>query len=241
MAEFKILPDPGSLAREVTSIAIRELGQAIDETGLATWVLAGGSTPAAAYRQLAERPTDIDWNHVHVVMGDERCVPLDHADSNWRQAAELLLSQVPIPAEGQTPPPIELSPEAAAAQYEEMLLKLPNHRNNKPRLDHVWLGMGEDGHCLSLFPGRPELEITDRLVVPVHNSPKPPPDRISLTLGALQGARSCLIIAGGAGKAPAVARARAGDLTVPVALAARTVEQAGGKVTWLLDEAAAAR
>ncbi len=108
-----------------------------------------------------------------------------------------------------------------------------------PRLDVVWIGVGPDGHCLSLFPGRPEVEVRDRLVVPVCGAPKPPPDRVSLTLTALTGAERLLVLAAGAGKAEAVARARAGDQRLPLTRAVAAVERAGGTVTWLLDRAAA--
>jgi 6-phosphogluconolactonase len=99
--------------------------------------------------------------------------------------------------------------------------------------------VGEDGHCLSLFPGRLELEVDDRLVVAVHDSPKPPPDRVSLTLAALAGTERLLILAAGAAKAEPVARARAGDDRLPVTRAVAAVRSAGGSVTWLLDRAAA--
>jgi 6-phosphogluconolactonase len=110
-----------------------------------------------------------------------------------------------------------------------------------PRLDLVWLGVGPDGHCLSLFPGFPELEVVDRAVLPVHGAPKPPPDRISLTLAALTGADRLVVLVSGAEKADAVARARAGDVGLPITRAVTTVQDAGGSVTWLLDRAAAGR
>jgi 6-phosphogluconolactonase len=100
--------------------------------------------------------------------------------------------------------------------------------------------VGEDGHCLSLFPGLPEVEVSDRLVVPVHDSPKPPPDRVSLTLAALAGTERLLVLAAGPAKAGPVARARAGDDRLPITRAVAAVRGAGGAVTWLLDRAAAA-
>jgi 6-phosphogluconolactonase len=108
-----------------------------------------------------------------------------------------------------------------------------------PRLDLVWIGVGPDGHCLSLFPGFPEVEVRDRLVVPVHGAPKPPPDRVSLTLAALTGTDRLLVLVSGAEKADAVARAMAGDASLPITRAVATVESAGGTVTWLLDRSAA--
>jgi 6-phosphogluconolactonase len=172
-------------------------------------------------------------------MGDERCVPPGHPDSNWGQAAAALLDHVPVPDHHLLRPPGELGPEAAADAYQAALAALPATPGGTPRLEVVWLGVGEDGHCLSLFPGRPEVEASDRLVVGVHDSPKPPPERISLTLAALAGTERLLVLAAGPGKAAAVARARAGDDRLPVTRAVAAVRSGGGSVTWLLDRAAA--
>jgi 6-phosphogluconolactonase len=174
-------------------------------------------------------------------MGDERCVPVTDPDSNWGQAAAALLDHVPVPASHLLRPQGELGAEAAADAYQAALAGLPpDPGGTAPRLEVVWLGVGEDGHCLSLFPGHPELEVTDRLVVGVHDSPKPPPDRVSLTLAALGGTERLLVLAAGAGKAEPVARARAGDDRLPLTRAVAAVRAAGGSVTWLLDRAAAA-
>jgi len=156
------------------------------------------------------------------------------------QAAAALLDHVPVPAHHLLRPQGELGAEPAADAYQATLAALPAAPGGAPRLEVVWLGVGEDGHCLSLFPGRPEVEVGDRLVVPVHDSPKPPPDRVSLTLAALAGTERLLVLAAGAGKAGAVARARAGDDRLPVTRAVAAVRSAGGSVTWLLDRAAVA-
>jgi 6-phosphogluconolactonase len=173
-------------------------------------------------------------------MGDERCVPVTDPDSNWGQAAAALLDHVPVPASHLLRPQGELGAEEAAGAYQAALAELPPAPGGAPRLEVVWLGVGEDGHCLSLFPGRPELEVTVRLVVGVHDSPKPPPDRVSLTLAALAGVERLLVLAAGAAKAEPVARARAGDDRLPITRAVAAVRAAGGSVTWLLDRAAAA-
>jgi 6-phosphogluconolactonase len=107
-----------------------------------------------------------------------------------------------------------------------------------PKLDLVWLGMGEDGHTLSLFPGQEFLDESSELVLPIHNSPKPPPDRISLSLKALKNVTQCFILAQGAGKAEVVARALKQDLSLPIARAIKTIESGGGKVNWIIDKAA---
>jgi len=238
----KVVDGPDELAEAAARAAVADLEAAVEAHGTATWVLTGGDTPLAAYRRLAAHDlrAGVEWDRVRVAMGDERCVPVTDPDSNWGQAAAALLDHVPVPASHLLRPPGELGAEAAADAYQAALAELPPAPGGSPRLEVVWLGVGEDGHCLSLFPGRPELEVADRLVVPVHDSPKPPPDRVSLTLAGLAGTERLLVLAAGAAKAEPVARARAGDDRLPITRAVAAVRAAGGSVTWLLDRAAAA-
>jgi 6-phosphogluconolactonase len=237
----QVLEGPGELAEAAARAAVADLEAAVEAHGTATWVLTGGGTPVAAYRRLAAHDLrgGVEWDRVRVAMGDERCVPVDDPDSNWGQAAAALLDHVPVPLHHLLRPPGELGAEAAADAYQAALATLPTAAGT-PRLEVVWLGVGEDGHCLSLFPGRPEVDVADRLVVPVHHSPKPPPDRVSLTLAALTGTERLLVLAAGPAKADPVARARAGDDRLPLTRAVAAVRSAGGEVTWLLDRAAAA-
>ena len=238
----QVVDDPGELAEAAARAAVADLEAAVEAHGSATWVLTGGGTPVAAYRRLAAHDlrTGVEWDRIRVAMGDERCVPVHHPESNWGQAAAALLDHVPVPDHQLLRPPAELGAEAAADAYQAALAGLPTVAGGAPRLEVLWLGVGEDGHCLSLFPGRPEVEVTDRLVVPVHHSPKPPPDRISLTLAALAGTERLLVLAAGEAKAEPVARARAGDDRLPLTRAVAAVRAAGGTVTWLLDRDAAA-
>jgi 6-phosphogluconolactonase len=238
----EVVADAAALAEAAARRAVADLEAAVEAHGSATWVLTGGGTPVAAYRRLAAHDlrTGVEWDRIRVAMGDERCVPVDHPDSNWGQAAAALLDHVPVPDHHRLRPRGELPAERAADDYQAALRALPRAAGGGPRLEVLWLGVGEDGHCLSLFPGRPELEVADRLVVAVHHSPKPPPDRISLTLAALAGVERLLVLASGDAKAAAVAAALAGDRDLPIARAAATVREAGGEVTWLLDRAAAA-
>jgi 6-phosphogluconolactonase len=238
----QVVDGPEELAEAAARAAVAGLEAAVEAHGSATWVLTGGGTPTAAYRRLAAHDlrAGVEWDRLRVAIGDERCVPVDHPDSNWGQAAAALLDHVPVPGRQLLRPPAELGPEVAADAYQAALAALPAGPAGVPRLELVWLGVGEDGHCLSLFPGHPELEVADRLVVAVHDSPKPPPDRVSLTLPALAGTERLVVLASGAGKAEAVARARAGDDRLPLARAVARVRAAGGSVTWLLDQAAAA-
>jgi 6-phosphogluconolactonase len=241
MSRVQVVAGPEELAEAAARAALADLEAAIDAHETCTWVLTGGTTPQAAYRRLARHDLRdaVEWGRLRVAMGDERCVPPRDPESNWGQAAAALLDHVPLAESQRLRIRGELEAEAAAKDYEAALERLPR-ADGVPRLDVVWLGVGPDGHCLSLFPGRPEVEVTDRLVVPVHGAPKPPPERVSLTLAALTGAERLLVLASGQGKAQAVARARAGDQSLPVTRAVATVERAGGSVTWLLDRPAAA-
>ncbi|HKE99343.1 MAG TPA: 6-phosphogluconolactonase [Actinomycetes bacterium] len=240
-ATLQVLDDPAAVALAAAQATADALAEAVERRGSATWALTGGSTPLAAYRLLAAGTPGppVPWPRLRLAMGDERLVPEDDPGSNWGQAAAALLDHVPVPPAGRLQPRTWLPPEEAAADYERRLRALPAAASGWPLLDLVWLGVGEDGHCLSLFPGHPELDVTDRLVVAVRGAPKPPPDRISLTLPALRGTAGCLVVAVGAGKAAALARALAGDRRLPVSRAVAEVAAAGGSVTWLLDRAAA--
>jgi 6-phosphogluconolactonase len=238
----EVVADPDALAEAAARLAVADLEAAVEAHGSATWVLTGGGTPVAAYRRLAAHDlrAGVEWDRVRVAMGDERCVPVDDPDSNWGQAAAALLDHVPIPDHHRLRPRGELPAAAAADASQAALAGLPGAGAGAPRLELVWLGVGEDGHCLSLFPGRPEVEVTDRLVVAVEDAPKPPPRRISLTLAALARTERLLVLAAGPAKAAPVARARAGDDRLPLARAVAAVRVAGGSVTWLLDHAAVA-
>jgi 6-phosphogluconolactonase len=237
----EVVADAAALAEAAARRAVADLEAAVEAHGSATWVLTGGTTPTAAYRRLAARDlrTGIEWDRIRVAMGDERMVPVGHPDSNWGQAAAALLDHVPVPDHHLLRPRGELPAEAAADAYDAVLRRLPAAPGGGPRLELLWLGVGEDGHCLSLFPGRPELEVGGRLVVAVHHAPKPPPDRISLTLEALAGVERLLVLAAGGTKAAAIAGARGEAPELPVARAAAAVRRAGGAVTWLLDRATA--
>jgi 6-phosphogluconolactonase len=210
--EFQVLATPEEVARAAADQIVVALNG-----GARTLVLAGGNTPKRCYELLAG--AEVKWGRVTVLFGDERCVPPDHPDSNYRMAREALLDRV-APA---TVHRIagELGPDEAAAAYDSLVGALAP-------LDVVLLGAGEDGHTASLFPGHPEVQAKG-WAVGVRNAPKPPPDRVSITLAALQGARHVIVLATGSGKADAVAKARRGE--VPSGMIAGAL--------WLIDRAAA--
>lgn len=231
--------DATAVAAVAASDAIARLQTAIAERGQAVWVLAGGSSPMAAYRLIAEQYADqVDWAQVTVLIGDERMVPITDADSNLGTIAEVLFEHPAMRVITALWPSVDAPAEEAALQYEAALRALPADVAGAPIIDLVWLGVGEDGHTLSLFPGHPDFVPTADLVIAVHNSPKPPPTRITLTRAALDGARRVVIFATGAGKKDALAKALAtGEL--PIAQVAQHAARAGAEVTWLFDEAAA--
>jgi 6-phosphogluconolactonase len=194
--------------------------------------LAGGTTPRRAYELLAVEIDDPSG--VHWWFGDERCVPPTDADSNFRLVTESLLVTGAIPTALVHRIAGELEPSTAAAVYEdELRAHVRAGDAGVPRLDLALLGLGEDGHTASLFPGDPSLQVVDRLVVPVVAS-KPPSQRITMTLPLLRAAESLVILATGAGKRDAVSRVLAGpDAATPASLLA------DGSLTLILDEAAA--
>ncbi|MCD2449364.1 6-phosphogluconolactonase [Methylicorpusculum oleiharenae] len=180
--------------------------QAIKERGVFKLVLAGGSTPDKVYHLLSE--SRADWANWHIYYGDERCLPADHPERNSQMAQASLLGKVAIPAEQIHTMPTELGPEPAAAAYREVIAGVDS-------FDTVLLGMGEDGHTASLFPGH--VNSPDETVHAIYNSPKPPPERVSLSAKTLSQTRQLLFLVTGEGKRDAVQQWRQG-IILPVAL-----------------------
>ena len=186
---LKCFEDREAMGRAVAA-AFVEAAQAVESFTVA---LAGGRTVEPLYRCLAELQGEVPWERVHVFWSDERYVSPTDPDSNVRMARELLLNHVPIPEENVHAPRTDLAePGEAARRYEETL--------REHSLDWVLLGLGEDGHVASLFLGRPELAEKQRIVVAVHDSPKPPPIRLTLTPAAINAAREVHLLVAGAPK-----------------------------------------
>jgi 6-phosphogluconolactonase len=198
--------------------------------------LSGGSTPRRLYELLAQ--ADVPWDRVHWFWGDERFVPPDHADSNYRMAREALLARAPVPSANIHAIPTEgLSPEEAASAYERTLQRFYGADvlvRERPLFDVTLLGLGEDGHTASLFPGHPALGEERRWVLAVRGARKEA--RITLTYPALQASRETAFLVTGAAKKDALARARAGDRTIP----AGRLRPVGG-LHWFIDRAAAGK
>lgn len=237
MTEPRVLTydDPDELAREAARGFVEQAEAAVSERGSFVVALAGGSTPEATYQELARdyagRPL---WASTHVFFGDERTVPPDDEDSNYRMAREALLDHVSVA--GVYRMRGELSPEMAAAEYERDLQGF--FGAGEPIFDLIQLGIGSDGHTASLFPRTPALDVDDRWAVanPVE---KLDTVRLTLTVPVLNAARAVEFLVSGEGKAEAVAEVLRGDAD-PRDYPSKMIRPESGPV-WRLDRAAASR
>ncbi len=211
----------------------------IQERGAFNLALAGGSTPGPVYELLAEVP-DIDWRRTRVFWSDERCVPPDHADSNYRMARETLLDRLPQSPGFAARMPGELPPEQAAGAYEKTIREnVPAEKSGIPLFDLILLGMGDDGHTASLFPGSMALNVTDRLVTAAYVS-KFDSYRLTFTYLLLNAGRHVLILVSGASKADALKAVLMGPHQ-PNEFPVQGVQPTTGQLRWLVDADAAQR
>jgi 6-phosphogluconolactonase len=236
MAEIRTYPDAASLARAAAEHFVTLATQAMTARGRFVVALSGGSTPRAAYTLLAsdEFVARVDWPRVHVFWGDERCVPPDHAESNYRMARETLLDKIPIPAENIHRIQGELPPDQAATAYQAELEAVLGAGG---RFDLILLGMGEDGHTASLFPGTTALHEQTRWVV-AHYVDKLSAWRVTLTPVAINAAAHVTFLVSGAGKAERLREVLDGPHQ-PDVLPAQIVRPTDGRLLWLADAAAA--
>ncbi|MGQ0718310.1 MAG: 6-phosphogluconolactonase [Pseudonocardiales bacterium] len=237
----------GVLAAATAARLVTRLVDIQTASGSASLVLTGGDIGIAVLRQVASTPaaTTVDWRRLDVYWGDERFLPGGHPDRNETQAREALLDHVGVnPAQvhpmGVSGGPWGDDPDAAAQAYEDLLLHRlrPEDRGPVPSFDICCLGVGDDGHVASVFPGSPAVYETERAVIGVRGSPKPPPTRITLTLPAIRCAAEVWLIVSGSAKAAAVTMALggAGEVQLPAAGA-----QGRRRTLWLLDRPAAAK
>ena len=236
--EIVIHDDAADLARHVAADLLAVITLAQSEGREPHVALTGGTIADALHRELARQSATsrADWSRVHVWWGDERFVPADSPDRNARQAAQALLDHVSVdpghvhamPAAGEVP-----DVEAGAVAYAEDVRSLSG-----AEFDLVMLGVGPDGHVASLFPGFPQLEVDDDIAVAVTGSPKPPPERISLTLPALNRARAVWFLVSGAEKADAVRRSLPHPSQIPGETSGTTGEASGttGEASGTTDE-----
>jgi 6-phosphogluconolactonase len=236
----RTLPSQTALAEAAAEYFVSTATAATRAHGRFLVALAGGSTPEALYRLLAspKHRSAVDWPRIEVYFGDERCVPLDSEDSNYRKARAALLDHVPLRRDKIHPMPGFFASQDGALLYEATLRGTFGPDTPWPRFDLVLLGMGDDGHTVSLFPGMPALDEDGRWVVgtdvPAYVKPNVP--RITLTLPVLNAAYLVLFLVTGKNKAARVRDVLSGaDTSLPAA----RVRPTNGTLVWLLDEEAA--
>ena len=252
--EVILFPDKTSLSHDAAHRFVSLAAQKLAQGRNFHVALAGGSTPALLYGLLAAAPyyhAVADWSRIHFFFGDERCVPPDSPDSNYRMAHETLSS---ISEQHEEPSrqtkgigtltrmPADLPDhEEAAQQYEETLRRhFHLQADELPRFDLILLGMGPDGHCASLFPHKPALQEKERLVVATEPGLKPFVPRLTLTHPVLNNAANVLFLVAGEDKAETLSRVLDGPPD-PDGLPSQSVLPSHGSVTWLVDRAAASR
>lgn len=213
--------DPATAATKCAETLAQDLRTALAARGRADIALNGGSTPRPVYEQLPALLED--WSGVHVWFGDERCLPLDHEESNFRLASETLIAGAGLRGDQVHRMRGELGPEQGAKAYAaELAEHLELGDGGLPVLDVVHLGLGPDGHTASLFPDHPALQVTGWATVGITDSPKPPPERISLSLACLNAARRRILHTVGEDKRAAVERVLApADPGTPASLLER--------------------
>ncbi len=210
---------------EAVGLIVAAAREAIAERGQFRLSLSGGNTPKPVYQALAAR-TDVDWSKVLITFGDERCVPPDNAQSNYRMAREALLDHVPVPSGQILRLKGEMPPGEAAREYEQALASF-----GEPVFQHdlILLGMGDDGHTASLFPGTAALQETRRMVVENY-VPKFLVYRLTFTYPLLNAARQVAFLVNSSGKEHVLSRVFDGSGDFP----STRVQPTSGRLTWLL-------
>ena len=237
--DVRVYDDAPAVARAAAEMIVDAARAAIDERGAFSLVLSGGSTPKLLHQLLADPAGPfrdrIDWSKVEIYFGDERAVPPDHADSNYKMAQETLLSRVPIQPQNVHRMRGEIEPEAAAIEYGKML----KARFGDGGPDVTLLGMGDDGHTASLFPHTPAVDETHHRTVAqfVEKSTTGPSWRITMTAPFINRSRLVAAMVTGAGKASRLKEVLHGPRD-PRRLPIQLIAPAPGRMIWLVDRAA---
>jgi 6-phosphogluconolactonase len=229
-----------SLSRGAADRILGLSRESISAGGRFAVAISGGSTPQRLYSLLGSDPYQkiVDWTRIHIFWADERAVPRDHADSNFKFAFDTFLSRVPIPEANLLRIRGEDGPEKAARQYEDDLRNFFGQQST-PVFDLIILGMGEDGHTASLFPGSSALAETARLVLPVYPD-RPKTSRVTLTLPVLNNASHLLFLVSGRAKADIVAEVL-GNGKAKTRYPAALVNPSHGSIEWFVDKDAATK
>ena len=234
---IRIFDDPEAMSRGAAELLVGIAKQAVAARGRFSVALSGGGTPRRTYELLATAPyrDQVDWSRAHIFWGDERCVPLDDPRSNARLAREALLGHVPIPPVQVHPMDCSPSPREGARRYEVMLREF--FAPAAPCFDLIMLGLGDNGHTASLFPGTPALTESKRWVAEVY-VPQQELYRLTLTAPIINGAAAVAFLVAGAAKAAVVREVIQGPRD-PLRLPAQLINPQPGELYWLLDKAAA--
>ena len=239
---YRISPSPAEVAKSAAQLFTDAVINAASARGVARVAISGGTTPKAMFALLAAEPfaSQIPWDKLDLFWVDERCVPPDHADSNYRMTREALLSKVPLPADRIHRMEGELDPEVAAARYESTIRNAFRLEGAEtPTFDLILLGMGDDGHTASLFPHTEGLNDLTHIVIANH-VPQKDTWRITLTSPVINQGREVAFLIEGAAKAQVLHDVFLGPFQ-PDTYPSQIIRPASGRLTLLLDSAAAAK
>ena len=239
---YRISPTPAEVAKAAAELFTTAVISAAKARGAARVAISGGTTPKAMFGLLAAEPfaSQIPWDKLDLFWVDERCVPPDHADSNYRMTREALLDKVPLPADRIHRMEGELAPEVAAARYESTIRNAFRLEGAEtPTFDLILLGMGDDGHTASLFPHTEGLNDLTHIVIANH-VPQKDTWRITLTSPVINQARKVAFLIEGAAKAQVLHDVFLGPFQ-PDTYPSQIIRPASGELTLLLDSAAAAK
>lgn len=238
--KIRIFKNMESLSHHAANLFMEQAANAIDKRGRFLVALNGGSTPTRLFQLLATDYSEkVEWNKVHVFWGDERCVPPDDPGSSFGQTREVLLSHVPIPDANIHRVKGELEPVEASKDYALVLKEFASSPYEFPQFDLVYLGMGEDGHTASLFPGSPVDVSEPTLPVTAHYQDRPA-NRVTITQLVFNQAHTVAFMATGDKKAITLAQVLSGRYN-PELYPAQRIEPKNGKLLWLVDEDAASK
>ena len=227
------------LSQAAAELFIETSAQAVLLRGRSLVTLSGGSTPTELYKLLAQSPykEQVDWPRVHAFWGDERCVPIEDSENSYRQAHDVLLGHVPIPLENIHGVESSLEPAEAAKDYADVLKRFASPPLDWPRFDLVLLGMGEDGHTASLFPGS-EMNVSTPTLAVTAQYQNRPANRVTLTPLVFNSARRIIFLVSGESKAQTLANVLYGGYD-PEQLPAQRIRPTDGEVIWMVDKLAA--
>jgi 6-phosphogluconolactonase len=247
--DVRIFDDLELLSRAAAELFIEDSKQAVSRRGRFLVVLSGGSTPMELYKLLAQSPyrEQMDWMRVHVFWGDERCVPMEDPENNYRQARDVLLNQVSIPKENihrvlsdaSTWLSTSLEPVEAAKDYANILKRFASPPLDWPRFDLVLLGMGEDGHTASLFPDS-KVNVTAPTMAVIAQYQNRPANRVTLTPLVFNSARRIIFLVNGKSKSQTLANVLYGEYQ-PEKLPAQRIHPTDGELMWMVDQSAASK